>query len=253
MELVFLGTGTSNGVPEIGCHCPVCTSLDPRNKRYRSSIFVRTGECNILIDTSPDFRMQALEYNVDRVDAVCYTHHHADHVFGIDELRRFNIIQGERIPCYVGRETKEVIERVFDYIFNPNPRFQSYIPKLDIHLINGRFSVGTTEIIPVKVLHGGLQIYGFRIDKMAYLTDCNDIPVSSMELLEDLEVLVLDALRPSYHISHFSLDNAIAAAQRIGAVRTFFTHIAHDINYEETSKILPERIQLAYDGLTVTW
>ena len=253
MVLVFLGTGTSNGVPEIGCKCGVCTSGDIRNRRFRSSVLVRNGEKNILIDTTPDLRIQALTYNIERVDAVLFTHHHADHVFGIDDLRKFNSILGRALPCYLTARTKKAIEQTFSYIFAPKPEFQSYIPQLDLHIIDGEFSLCDVRIIPIEVSHGGMEVLGFRIGGMAYLTDCNHIPERSKKMLADLDILILDALRPSYHVSHFSLGDAIREAREIGAKETYFTHIAHDMDHEKIDSSLPEGIHLAHDGLILTW
>lgn len=253
MALEFLGTGTSNGVPEIGCKCAVCASRDPRNRRLRSSVLIRSGGNNILIDTTPDLRIQALTHNVERVDAVLFTHHHADHIFGIDDLRKFNSVLGKALPCYLAAQTKEAIEQTFSYIFEPNPQFQSYIPQLELHVINGEFLVDGTEIVPIEVYHGGMEVLGFRIGGMAYLTDCNHIPERSKRMLADLDILILDALRPSYHVSHFSLNDAIREARDIRARETYFTHIAHDMDHEEIDSALPEGIHLAYDGLILTW
>ncbi len=253
MELQFLGTGTSNGVPEIGCACAVCTSADARNKRYRSSVLIRNGGVNILIDTTPDLRIQALIHRIERIDAVLYTHHHADHIFGIDELRKFNSILGSSLPCFMAPETKAVLERTFAYIFEPNPRFQNFIPQLELHVIGGTFSTCGIDIIPVEVRHGGMKVLGFRIGGMAYLTDCNHIPDHSKAQLHNLEILILDALRPSWHISHFSLGDAIREAREIGAAETYFTHIAHDMDHGETEASLPDHMHLAYDGLTLSW
>lgn len=253
MNLIFLGTGTSNGIPEIGCSCSVCTSANPKNRRLRSSVLVKTGNANILIDTTPDLRMQALQNKIDRIDAICYTHHHADHIFGIDDLRRFCFLQGNAIPCYVTQRTNEIIRKTFSYIFNPHPRFIDYIPRLNMHLINDSFDIFGTEVIPVEIEHGGLKIVGFRIGDMAYLTDCNHIPDSSRSLLQNLKVLILDALRPQPHISHFTIAEAIGETIKIGAQKTYFTHMAHETDHESVSRTLPEGISLAYDGLTITW
>lgn len=253
MELLFLGSGTSNGIPEIGCKCMVCKSVDPKNKRFRSSVLVKTGTADILIDTTPDLRIQALTNEIDRIDAVCFTHHHADHIYGLDELRRFNSSQNNPIPCFAMQETIDFIRGAFPYIFNPHPKFTSYVPKLDFHIINDIFSVAGQEIIPVEVGHAGMKVLGFRIGGMAYLTDCNYIPESSRPLLQNLDILVLDALRPTAHVSHFTLDQAIDEALKIKAAMTYFTHIAHDIEHEKVSGTLPAGIKLAYDGLMVTY
>lgn len=251
----------------IGCRCAVCLSSDPRDKRLRPSILVETtadsevslpgrralsGRCSILIDTSTDLRAQALTYGVGRVDAVLFTHSHADHVFGLDEVRRFNAMQREAIPCFADRTTLGDLKRMFSYVFSGETGSGGGVPQLVPFTIAGRFSLGGVEIVPVPVLHGDRLILGFRIGRFAYVTDCSRIPHASWPLLEGVEVLILDALRERPHPTHFSVSEALEVVARVGPAQTFFTHICHDLAHEATCARLPDTVELAYDGLTLT-
>ncbi len=254
MQITFLGTGTSQGVPMIGCRCDVCLSSDPRDKRWRPSILVRLDSgLTLLVDTSADFRSQALAFDVTRIDAVLYTHSHADHILGLDETRRFNILQGEAIPLYGDARTLDDIRRVFDYAF-PRPSAAranggyEFVPRLSPFVIAGPFVIGPDEIVPVPIFHGTRPILGYRIGRFAYLTDCSHIPDESWPLLDGLDLLVLSALRHRPHPTHFSLTDAVAAARRVGAKRTLFTHMCHDLGHAATCASLPPDLQLAYDG-----
>ena len=251
LKITFLGTGTSLGVPEIGCDCEVCTSTDVKNERLRPSVLVECEEISILIDTAPDLRIQALKYKVNKIDAILYTHYHADHIFGLDDIRRFNYLQKKSIPCYGDKKTIKAVKCSFSYILKNDKRFAYFLPKIDFHTINNEFHIRDIKIIPIEVLHGGLSILGFRIGDFAYLTDCNEIPETSRKLLSGLDVLVLDALREKPHIAHFNLAEAVSEAELISAERTFFTHISHDLEHNTTNKQLPENMKLAYDGLVV--
>lgn len=251
MRLVILGCGTSTGVPVIGCHCEVCSSKDPRNKRTRSSVLVNSGNANILIDTTTDLRTQALANGLERVDAVLYTHAHADHIHGIDDLRAFNLAAGGKaIPCYGNKETIARIRSIFGYIFREDGR-DGWKPNLTTTEVNSGFSVGSTAITAIDVMHGEATILGYRIGPFAYLTDCSAIPPESMEKLQGLELLILGALRHKPHPTHFSIDEAIRASRSIKARRTIFTHLGHNLDYTRDNPALPEGFELAYDGMTI--
>ena len=253
LELLFLGTGTSHGIPVIGCDCAVCRSSDPRNRRMRASVLVRWEGATVLIDTSTDFRWQMLAHDVRRLDAVLFTHAHADHIFGLDDVRRFNDLQGEAIPCYASPETAAVLRRTFSYIFEadpPHPPGAGW-PVLDLFEVTGPFELFGRSVVPVPVLHGRQRILGWRIGGLAYLTDTSAVPPESLPLLEGLDVLVVNALRRRPHPTHFSLEEALEAVARIGPRRAFLTHICHDLDHAEVSARLPEGVALAYDGLHV--
>lgn len=249
IKIICLGTGTSHGVPMIGCNCPVCTSDDPRDRRSRPSILVDYGDRAVLVDTTPELRLQCIDNGVQRVDAVLFTHHHADHVVGIDDLRRFNWLQDDVLPCYASPETAEVLRQMFGYAFTDEIGYPSATPKLALHLIHQEpINVFGRRIVPIPLLHGPLPVLGFRFGAFAYCTDCSEIPEPSMELLRNLDVLVLDAVRIRPHPMHFNLEQAVAAARRVGAKRTYFTHIAHELKHAEINAQLPEGMALAYDG-----
>jgi phosphoribosyl 1,2-cyclic phosphate phosphodiesterase len=251
VDVTFLGTGTSMGVPMIGCACAVCQSTDPRDNRSRPSILVRLASgATILVDTSSDLRAQALRFGLTRIDAVLYTHSHADHILGLDELRRFNTLMKGPIPLYGDERTVTDLRRIFHYAFQaPREPGHEYLPQLVPFVLDGPLSVAGIEVQPVPVTHGVRTIFGFRFGRFAYLTDCCAIPETSWALLEGLDVVVVDALRDRPHASHFSLDQAVAAARRIGAGRTFFTHMSHDLGHDATCARLPEGMALAHDGL----
>ncbi len=258
----MLGTGTSSGVPAIGCDCPVCSSTDPRDRRTRPSILIDIGDPDarrelgavatavrfVLVDTSTDLRAQALANNIRRVDAILFTHPHADHVFGIDEVRRFNAMQRSPIPVMAAPPTLAEIRRTFEYIFNPPPAHGGGVPKLVPFAIGGPFTLGGFEFVPIPLMHGPLPILGFRIGAFAYLTDCNQIPAASWPLLDGVRTLVLDALRDRPHSTHFSVDEALGVVARLRPESTYFTHIAHDLPYQATCARLPAGVELAYDG-----
>jgi phosphoribosyl 1,2-cyclic phosphate phosphodiesterase len=235
----------------IGCRCDVCRSVDPRDKRSRPSIYFELADgARVLVDTTPDLRIQALTYDIDRVDAILFTHCHADHVMGLDEVRRFNEIQGGPVSCYGDRATMTELRRTFAYAFRPGP-VGGGIPRVTLFTIEGRFSLGGTEIVPVPVMHGELPILGFRVGSFAYLTDCSAIPEASWALLMGVRHLALDALRERPHPTHFSLSEALAAVDRLGPDRAWLTHICHDLPHAATSARLPAGVTLAYDGLRV--
>lgn len=252
LEIVVLGTGTSHGVPMIGCECAVCTSPDPHDKRTRTSIVIRTGGLGILIDTTPELRLQCLANDIKTVDAVLLTHHHADHVAGMDDVRRFNWINQRAVPIYGVERTLANIKRMFHYAFDAAPDSPHSRPQIDLHAIDAApFSIQDVAITPIPLMHGPLPVLGFRVGRFAYCTDCNYISDDSLALLRGLDVLILDALRPKPHPAHFCLDEAVAMAERIGAGRTYFTHIAHAMAHEETNRALPAGVALAYDGLRI--
>ncbi len=251
ITVTILGSGTSHGVPMIACDCAVCTSSDPRDRRTRPSILIQYEQTHVLVDTSPEFRLQCLASHVQRVDAVLYTHFHVDHVAGLDDLRRFNWIQKQSIPCYGEPATLDRLRSMFSYVFEQE-EYPSAIPKLDLHVIDGPMEIGGRTITPIRLMHGKLPVLGFRVGNFAYCTDVNEIPAESWRHLEGLDVLILDALRKKPHPTHFNLEQAVEHARRIGARQTFFTHIAHELGHEETNRALPAGMALAYDEQVIT-
>jgi phosphoribosyl 1,2-cyclic phosphate phosphodiesterase len=251
MKITVLGSGTSVGVPTVGCHCPVCSSDDPRDKRLRPSILLAYQGRNVVIDTTPDFRTQILRARVDHLDALIYTHPHADHIMGLDDVRPFNFRQRQDMPIYASSGTLEVIRRSFAYIFDEAKR-TTYVPQLELHELDGApFKVFDVEFTPIPILHGNATIYGFRFGNAAYLTDHSAIPETSMEKLKDLDVLFLDALRHKPHPTHSSVEQSIQTATTLAPRRTYFTHICHDLPHVKTELSLPPNIFLAYDGLEI--
>lgn len=248
MKLTFLGTGTSTGVPTVACSCAVCTSSDPHDKRTRPSVLLEFDGRAVVIDTSPDFRQQALRERMQRLDAVVFTHTHADHIFGLDDVRVFYFRQRAPIPIYADAPSMESIRRIFKYIFD-----QSYpyggIAKLDPHVIDGAFDLWSERLTPLPVLHGSLPVLGFRFGNAAYVTDFSTIPDSTVALLEGLDVLILDALRHKPHPTHSNIEQSLAWVERLKPKRAFFTHIAHELGHEETNALLPPHVRLAHDGL----
>jgi len=255
LELLFLGTGTSAGVPMIGCHCEVCHSADPRDRRNRASVVISHAGQRVLIDTTPELRLQCVTYGVDAVDAVVYTHAHADHVMGLDDVRRFNALKGGPLDVWADDHTFTSLSGCFAYAFRePDPESKLFRPHLLHRRIDPeqRFEAGGMEWTPIPLMHGELPILGFRVGRLAYCTDVSEIPERSFALLEGLDVLVLDALQHKKHTTHFSVEEAVEAARRIGARLTLFTHIAHALGHEATNRSLPDRMRLAYDGERVT-
>jgi phosphoribosyl 1,2-cyclic phosphate phosphodiesterase len=248
MRLTFLGTGTSTGVPTMGCHCAVCQSSDPHDKRTRPSLLLEFDGHVVVIDTTPDFRQQALREAVQRLDAVLFTHDHADHIFGLDDVRVFYFRQRVPIPIYADPRTMESIRRVYRYIFE-----QSYpyggLARLDPHLIDGPFELWGESLLPLPVFHGDLPVLGFRFGRAAYVTDFSTIPQQTVSLLEGLDVLILDALRHKPHPAHSTVQQSLAWVDRLQPRRAFFTHIAHELGHEATNATLPTHVRLAYDGL----
>jgi phosphoribosyl 1,2-cyclic phosphate phosphodiesterase len=250
--VTVLGSGTSHGVPMIGCTCAVCQSSDPHDRRTRPSIYIDVeGGPRILIDTSTDLRTQALQHKIPRVDAILFTHSHADHTMGLDEVRRFNQMQKTAIPAYADARTCDALRRTFSYIFDPTTEENGGIPKITLTKITQPFSIGGVGITPVPLVHGSRPILGFRIGNFAYLTDCNRIPDETWPLLDGLDTMILDALRHRPHPTHFTVAESLQVVERVRPRETYFTHIAHDLPHVETNRTLPAGVQLAYDGLVV--
>lgn len=251
VKITVLGSGTSVGVPTVGCHCAVCTSADPRDNRLRPSILISYGGHNVLVDATPDFRAQALRARIDHLDAVLFTHSHADHILGLDDVRPFNFRQKGQIPIFAAPDTMEVIQRVYQYIFD-GVKKESNVPQLSVHLLDGAaFDLFGLEFRPVPILHGSATIYGFRFGAAAYLTDHSDIPESSMAQLCGLDVLFLDALRYKPHPTHSTVDRSIQTVEKLCPRRAFFTHISHDLGHQRAESMLPTNVRLAYDGLEI--
>jgi phosphoribosyl 1,2-cyclic phosphate phosphodiesterase len=248
MKISILGCGTSTGVPMVGCSCRVCSSDDPGDKRTRASLLVQQDGRNILIDASTDLRFQALREGIERVDAVLFTHAHADHVNGIDDLRGFHFMHKEIIPCYGSRTTLETLLHGFSYIFREHEG-SGYTPLLRPLEVSGPFELFGLTIMPIPLRHGRTEALGFRIGSFAYLTDCNDIPPSSMALLEGLDLLVVDGLRWKPHPFHFNIEEAIAATSPLKPARTLLTHLSHDVLFAD-SAALPPGYEFARDGMT---
>ena len=273
MRVTFLGTGTSTGVPVVGCDCPTCRSDDPRDRRFRPSVHLELADgTRVVVDTTPDFRSQALARGLTGVDVILFTHEHADHVMGLDDVRPFSFRHagawrashrgpgggppfdfrpGPPIPCLGDERTLAALRRIYSYVWDPATPRGGGLPQLRLVEVTGRFSLGRSRAAPVPLLHGTRPILGYRVDDFAYLTDCSTIPAASWPLLEGLSVLVLGALRHRPHPTHLSLSEAVETAGRIGAGRTYFTHMSHDLPHAATCAALPPGVTLAHDGLVV--
>ncbi len=252
IKLTFLGTGTSQGIPVIGSNHPVCQSKDDKDKRLRSSVLIRTADTNIIIDCGPDFRQQLLRNPVDRLDAILITHEHADHTMGLDEIRPFFFRQGD-MQFYATAKVFKALSQRFDYIFDKDYHYPG-VPEITKNFIhkNVSFKVNELSFLPIEVDHAGMQVLGFKVDRLAYITDIKHIEEDQIDLLNNLEVLVINALRNEPHHSHLSLNEAIELGKRIGAKKTYFTHISHTMGFhKEVSKNLPSGFFLAYDNLTI--
>ncbi len=253
----FLGTGTSMGVPMLGCDCHVCTSTNPKNHRYRCSVLLGTPAGNILIDTTPELRLQLLRENVKLVHTVVYTHYHVDHLFGLDDLRIFPLKLNGPLPIYCTDEVEEVIRQAFAYVFAPGSEDIpiGMLPRLELRRIDERpFEVLGQRFTPIPLHHGKFNVFGFRIGNVAYCTDVSSIPERSWPLLEDLDVFIIDALRPGKpHPAHFSLDQALEAIARAKPRQAYLTHMAHTMEYDELMRTLPQGVEPAYDGLKFTF
>jgi phosphoribosyl 1,2-cyclic phosphate phosphodiesterase len=251
-EITFLGTGTSNGIPVIGCDCDVCRSADPRDRRGRTSALVRVNERSILIDTATELRAQALANDVRRVDAVLMTHAHADHTGGFDDLRRFNELQGQHIPVYADPGTASMLRERYAYTFLDLFPFYGGKPDLILHEIEGPFDLYGQEIVPIPVFHGRMPITGFRIGDLAYVTDAKEIPTSSLDLLHDLDVLVLNGLRERSHPTHLNFSEAIEVVRAVRPRRAYLVHLSHETGHADAERLLPADIEVAWDGLVIS-
>jgi phosphoribosyl 1,2-cyclic phosphate phosphodiesterase len=254
LRLTVLGSGTSMGVPSLGCRCRVCRSTDPHDNRTRPSVLLSRDGRHAVIDTTPDFRQQALRMGLDRLDAVLLTHGHADHILGFDDIRPFNLRQKCALPVYASQETFNILRRTFSYVFNESPAL-SAIPQVTLHEVKGPFRVLDTEVAPVPARHGEIGVLGFRFGSAAYLTDFSELPASSRHLLMGLDDVILDALRDEPHPMHQTVEQALALVAELRPRRAWFTHIAHDLPHHETNERLRKaghaHVQLAYDGMTL--
>lgn len=250
MKITFMGSGTSLGVPTISCPCPVCTSIEPKNKRTRPSLLVTVDEKNFLIDTATDFRQQAIRENLKRVDAVLYTHSHADHILGLDDLRPFNYFQQIHIPCFGNEPTMNYICTMFRYVFT-DPQPGGSIPRIEPRIIQDRFEFLDVEVQPLPVLHGKLLVNGYRLGNLSYITDCSEIPEETYSLLRGTSILVLGVLRYEPHPTHLNVSKALEIIDRVQPDSAYFTHLSHDFDHNKTNTELPSGVQLSYDGLAL--
>ena len=255
VHLTFLGTGTSFGVPQIGCGCAVCRSTDPRDKRTRCGAVIETGSgTRLLIDTPPELRLQLVAAGITTVDAVLYTHEHADHLHGLDDVRLFPFMLGNPIPIYASEIVEARIRKVFDYAFEKRDLTHAgAVPSMQLRRVDDRpLEILGSVLTPIPLIHGPYcKVYGYRIGNVAYCTDTNRIEPSSLELLEGLDVLVLDALRPTKHATHFSVGEALDVIERLGPKKAYLTHLSHELDYMTFHRELPEHVALAYDGLRI--
>ncbi len=252
MRITVLGSGTSTGVPMIGCHCPVCSSDDLRDRRSRCSIVVHYQNRHILVDTTPELRLQAIAARLDRIDAVVFTHAHADHIFGLDDVRRYNTILGSPLPIYAAEDTLVALERIFPYAFIKQQDAGFFRPALAPNRISGPFDLFGVSWRPIPLLHARGAVLGFRIGDFAYCTDCSDFPESSLDQLRNLQTLIIDALRPRPHPAHLSFAQALTLIDRLQPQQAYFTHLSHDVSHAQAEAGLPPRVRLCYDGLTIT-
>ncbi|HYF04267.1 MAG TPA: MBL fold metallo-hydrolase [Patescibacteria group bacterium] len=252
MRFTLLGTGTSTGVPTIGCECPTCVSDDGRDKRLRPSLLIESGTTTVVIDTSSDFRQQMMLHGVKRLDAVVFTHHHFDHIGGFDDIRAYNFVLKKYIPIYLLQETSDNIHRTFGYAFKRPAPPGGGVPLVTEHIIDeAPFTIGDITFQPIPLFHGRMRVNGYRIGDFAYCTDTNHIPNESFELLKGVKTLVIDALRYEEHPTHFTVAESLSAIKRIAPERTYLTHIAHQIKHSELEGKLPEGVEIAVDGLVL--
>ena len=251
MIITLLGTGTSHGVPVLGCNCATCTSKDPFDNRTRSSVYVQVGDVHILIDTATEMRLQTIQNKVPRIDFVLMTHNHADHVCGFDDLRRFSELQASEIPVYGNETTLKGITGMFPYIFDNKIHIGGGIPRICLKEINLPFEAAGIKVTPIPVFHGPLGILGYRIGDFAYVTDCSHIPEESLVLLKNLKLLILGVLRFKPHPTHFNLEQGLKIIQILKPAHSILTHIAHDFKHREVNLLLPDDVELGYDGQRV--
>lgn len=249
MKITILGSGTSTGVPMVGCHCQVCGSSDPRDKRTRASILVESCGQRILVDTSTDLRTQALREGIPQIDAVLLTHTHADHIHGIDDLRGFHFIHRRVIPCYASPDTIDKVRANFSYIFD-GLNSEGYSPLLESFPVEETFDLFGCRVTPVPIKHGSFFATGYRFNDAAYLTDCGEIPEESLALLQGLDLMIIDALRFSPHPNHFNIEGALKISEMLKPRRTLLTHLTHEVHHSDGTR-LPQGVEFAYDGLTV--
>ena len=249
MQIIILGSGTSHGVPVPGCDCAVCRSTNPKNKRFRASILFAVNGKNVLVDTTPDFRSQAIANDVRRIDAVLFTHSHADHIYGLDDVRAYSQRQG-RIPCFAAEEAAAILRKSFEYIFLGRNEGGG-IPEIELRVVRGPIDLFGQTFEPLEIWHGKRTIYGFRVGQVAYLTDCSAIPPHSIERLTGLKWLIITGLRWEPHATHFSIGQSLEAAKILRPQRVLFTHICHRLEHEATNAVLPEGAALAYDGMVI--
>lgn len=249
MKITILGSGTSTGVPMVGCRCPVCTSDNPRDKRTRASIVIESEGRYLLVDTSTDLRKQAIRENLPHIDAVLFTHSHADHIHGIDDMRGFHFIHKRVVPCFAEQETMDVITRKFSYIFK-GLKEAGYSQLLEPHVITGPFCLFGCSITPIPMFHGSMPATGYRFNDIAYLTDCSSIPKSSRELLRDLDILIIDALRYTPHPNHFNIEGALGVVNDLKPRKAVFTHLTHEVPYSDFNR-LPSGVEFAFDGMVL--
>jgi phosphoribosyl 1,2-cyclic phosphate phosphodiesterase len=256
-RLTFLGTGTSTGVPAFGCDCAVCTSTDPRNQRTRPSVLLQFPGGNAIIDTTPEMRLQLLRARINKVHAILFTHHHADHLFGLDDARLFPRAIGGPVPIYCEADTEQIIRSVFHYAFDEHAlRIPTGgVPRIQFHVIepNKPFSLLAETVVPFRLHHGRFRVLGFRVRDLAYCTDVNHIPDDSWKYLEGLDTLIIDALRPQPHPTHFSVAEAVQVVEKVRPRRTYLTHLSHLLDHATTESTLPGSVRLAYDGLSLSF
>lgn len=253
-EMVVLGSGTSHGIPMVGCHCPVCLSTNPKNNRTRSSVLIKAPLGNFMIDTTPELRIQLTRERIPLVHAAVFTHSHADHIFGLDDLRQFGFLLDRDIPLYCEEIVEQQLRQAYSYAFLPpaDPSRRGAIPRFEIRPLQlTPFSLLGMKIQPIRLLHGRLPILGFRMGNVAYCTDVSEIPEESWPFLENLDVLVIDALRYRPHTTHFNIEQALEVVERVKPRQTYFTHLCHDVEHETASQQLPAHVALAYDGLRI--